>query len=167
MATFLFLCAWEHPPPSCGEHIAIGRCPVPGCADWPTQALLAYYWPIICRMPHPHPALEQSGTVDTQREEGDARFVMYFWPRIKCFLCVTRVWVCVSVYVWVCVIVAAVLTAWLCTVFRFWRDNSVPSQIKGGNDSMKACLCVAVWIWVFIFVCMCTVCVTGALLFGE
>lgn len=153
----------EHPPPSCGEHIAIGRRPVPGCADWLARTLITYNWPVMCCAPHP-PSGRLWNKVEqwTHREEGDARFVMYFWPPIKCFLCVVCVWMCASVYVcenaWVDVIAAAMLTTWRCSVFRFWTDNSVPSSVTG--EWLWACAYVqhegfCVCVTVNFSVCVC------------
>lgn len=68
------------PSLSCSEHIAMGCSPMPGCADWLAPTEIAYNWPIISWMPHPHPALEQIWTVDIHRQEGEARFVIYFGP---------------------------------------------------------------------------------------
>lgn len=83
------------PSPSCAEHPAIGHSPVPGCADWLAPTLITYNWPIIYCMPHlpyahTHTSTQLWDTVEewTHWEEGDARFVMYFWPHITDFLCV-------------------------------------------------------------------------------
>lgn len=85
---FRFLCEWKHPPPSCAEHIVIGRCPESGCSDRLAQAVLLYDWLTICRRSHPQPALDRSGT-SGEREE--ARFVSIFGP-VVCLLPFVREW---------------------------------------------------------------------------
>lgn len=88
VATFLFLCEWKHPPPSCAEHIVIGRCPEPVCADWLAQAVVLYNWPIICCRSHPRPALERSGTVEKERKQG--LWVFLAPLRASCVSCVNE-----------------------------------------------------------------------------
>ena len=95
----------EHPPPSCGEHIAIGCRPVPGCADWLAWTLSAYNWPVIFCVPHPllQPAVEQSGAVDTQRGRWCKVCDVFLAPYQVlpvCSVCSVCVKVCQCLCVW-------------------------------------------------------------------
>lgn len=104
-ATFLFLCERKHPPPSCAEHVVIGRCPDSGCSDRLPQTVLHYSWLIICCRSHPHqPAREQSGTVEKERKRG-----LWVFLAPLCLLQFVREWAPVFAYsnVWICFIIHA------------------------------------------------------------